>query len=633
MRAIRPACPMCSHRRRLSLLVVAVAFCLAALDVRGDAHHRVAATQAAVADSSPEFSPEIWVAHVHYLASDELGGRGVGTEGIHRATRYIADCFKRIGLQPGGENGSYFQTFSLHAGAVRTDDGELIVEGIESTPKFDQDCTPLPFSTGDAFAGDVVFCGYGISSAERRHDDYRDTDVTGKVVLIFRREPPAWEPEEGHFTPYALFQRKVVNAQNRGAAAVLVVNQALADGEDDVLIGFRGRSDTLAYGLPAFHITRALAAEMLAAGGLESLDVLQGRVDAGEFRTAPLSGVRVRGQAGIRWYSPQVRNVIGILPGRGPRADEFVVLGAHHDHLGNCVSGEGYSRGPKGSDAPVIHNGADDNASGTAGVLELAAAFAAGPPLDRSLVFMTFTAEEAGLLGSQHFVTHPTFSLEKTVAMLNLDMIGRVPVGGNRVRVFGTGSGEGLQKAVDDASARADMPVESIGLGLGGSDHLWFYRYNIPVLHFYSGQHEDYHTPSDDTARINEQDAVRIVGLVYEIARHLASAATPVAFHKPGAADPGRRRHGYKLVTGIIPSFDEPAGTGMKVAFVTPGSPAVAAGLLGGDRLMKVDDKPVNSAMEFIDALAGHEPGDVLTLAVKRDDEELTLALVLVAAD
>jgi hypothetical protein len=265
--------------------------------------------------------------------------------------------------------------------------------------------------------------------------------------------------------------------------------------------------------------------------------------------------------------------------------------------------------------------------------LELAAAFASRPPPDRSLVFMTFTAEESGLLGAQHFVTNPTFPLEKTVAMLNLDMIGRVPSGRDRVRVFGTASGTGLQTIVDDASARADMPVESIGLGLGGSDHLWFYRHHIPVLHFYSGRHDDYHTPFDDTDRINERDAVRIVGLVYEIARHVANADTAVAFHKSGTMQPDRRRHAYKLVTGIIPSFDETPDPGMEVAFVTPASPAITAGLLGGDRLMTIDGQPVNNAMEFIDALSGREPGDVLTLVVQRGSEELTLKLVLVAAD
>jgi hypothetical protein len=516
---------------------------------------------------------------------------------------------------------------------VRTDDGEFTVDGIPDTPTLDQDVAPLPFSTGDEFAGDVVFCGYGISNAERRHDDYLDTDVDGKVVLVFRREPPSWEPEEGHFTPYALFQRKIANAQNRGAVAVLIVNPKPADGETDALVRFRGRSNTSAYGLPAFHLTRDLAEGMLKAGGLPPLDTLQQRADGGAFCTAPLIGVSAHGRAGIRWCSPQVRNVIGVLPGTGPHKNEYVVLGAHHDHLGTCVPGEGYSRGPQGSDAPEIHNGADDNASGTAGVLELAAAFAAGPPLDRSLVFMTFTAEEAGLLGAQHFVNDPTFDLDNTVAMLNMDMIGRMPIGRNQVRVFGAASGDGLQAILSEASARADMPVDSVGLGIGGSDHLWFYRVGIPVLHFYSGQHEDYHTPTDDTARINEKDAVRIVGLVYEVARQLASVEAPIARHKPGTGTAAPRRDGYKLVTGIIPSFEEPTAPGMEVAFVSPGSPAITAGLTAGDRLMSVNDQPVNSAMEFIDALTGHAPGDVLTLVVKRNGEAMTVTLVLVAAE
>jgi hypothetical protein len=580
------------------------------------------------AAGTPTFSPEAYLAHVYYLASDELEGRGVGTEGIRRATDYIADYFRHCGLQPGGDDGTYFQTFGMKTGAELTDEGEFVVDGADVVPKLHEDYVPFPFSSDDAFDGDVVFCGYGIVNADKQHDDYMHNDVTGKVVLVLRQEPPDWEPEEGHFTEFATFQTKVYNARNRDAAAVLIVNR-VSEEEADELMPFRVGPNTSEYGLPAFHVSQALAEKLLVAGGLGSLAELQQKADQGEFVSAALTGVRVKGRAGIRWNRSDVRNVVGILPGSGPLADEYVVIGAHHDHLGVQAPGRGPSLG-KGTGPPEIHNGADDNASGTAGVIELARAFAATGPLNRSLVFMTFTAEESGLLGSLHYVSHPTIPLDRIEAMLNLDMIGRMPEDKNRVQVFGTKSAEEFEDLVQQYSQQVGIDVQTAGGAIGGSDQTSFFTKGVPALHFFTGVHRDYHSPSDDADRINEQGAAQVLKLVYDLAYDLANRDTRLTYNAV-AAGPQRSPTGFKVVMGIMPSYVEEEIPGMEVVAVSEGRPAQAAGMQDGDRILKIDGKTVNNVYDYMAALTGKNPGDAVEVVVQRGEEQLTLQVVLAA--
>ncbi|GAG04677.1 unnamed protein product, partial [marine sediment metagenome] len=273
--------------------------------------------------------------------------------------------------------------------------------------------------------------------------------------------------------------------------------------------------------------------------------------------------------------------MIGILPGAGPKADEYVVIGAHHDHLGTTASGEGSSRA-SADDGAVIHNGADDNASGVAGVLELAKAFASGPRPARSIAFMTFTGEESGLIGSHHFVAHPVFPLEKTRMMVNLDMIGRIPENKEQVQVFGTKSAEEIEPVLTQMAERVGLSVKTAGGALGGSDQTSFYTKGVPVLHVFSGLHDEYHTSDDDAALINEQGAVRILELVHALASEFASLQTQLTYSRKAAEGLQRGPRGFKVVMGIMPSYTDSDEPGMEVVAVTRGRPAEAAGLLGG---------------------------------------------------
>lgn len=573
----------------------------------------------------PTFSPEAYLAHVAYLASDELGGRGIGTDGIRKTTEYIAGTFQRLGLKPAGTDGSYFHGFDMKAGATLGDDTTLKITGIDAQPKLLHDYVPFPFSSDKAFAGEVVFCGYGLVNAERQHDDFIHLDLAGKVVLVLRGEPPGWQ-EEGHFTAFASFQSKVSNARNRNAAAILIVNPKPEADQADELMPFRPGSNTSDFGLPALHIRRTLADAMLTAGGLETLDVLQTKLDAGQSCSAALNTIRVEGRPAIRWDRTDVRNVVAVLPGRGPNAEECVIIGAHHDHLGTQLPGQGPARGEP-SDEPAIFNGADDNASGVAGVLELAAAFARRGPTRRTLVFMTFTAEESGLIGSRRFVADPTIPLDKTVAMLNLDMIGRMPEGRDCVQVFGVKSADEFDEILTECAEQVGIELNSAAAALGGSDHASFYVKGIPALHFYTGVHDDYHTPEDDTERINEQGAARILEFVYAVTEDLADRdAKPTYSTGGGASHP---RSGFKVVMGLMPGFGESGTPGMEVAAVSPGRPADQAGIRGGDRIIRVNDATVNNVEDYMAALSGKRPGDKLTIVVQRGEERVTLEVIL----
>ena len=577
------------------------------------------------ATARPTFSPDAYLAHVAYLASDELGGRGIGTDGIRKSTEYIAGTFERLGLKPAGRQDSFFHGFDMKAGATLGNDTTLTITGIDAQPALHLDYVPFPFSSDKAFSGEVLFCGYGLVNAERQHDDFIHLDLAGRVVLVLRGEPPGWQ-EDGHFTAFASFQNKVSNARNRDAAAILIVNPKPGADQADELMPFHAGPNTSDFGMPALHIRRTLADAMLAAGGLETLDVLQPKLDAGQSCSAALKGVRAQGRPAIRWVRTDVRNVVAVLPGRGPKADEYVIIGAHHDHLGVQLPGQGPARGEP-ADTPAIFNGADDNASGVAGVLELAAAFARRGPTRRTLVFMTFTAEESGLIGSQRFVADPTIPLDKTASMLNLDMIGRMPEGRDRVLVFGVRSADEFDEILTRCAEQVGIELNSAGGALGGSDHASFYAKGIPALHFFGGMHDEYHTPDDDTELINERGAVRILEFVYAVTEELADRDAKLTCSTAGGMSHGRG--GFKVVMGLMPGFGESDAPGMEVAAVSPGRPADQAGVRSGDRILRVNDATVNSVEEYMVTLSGKRPGDKLTIVVQRGEEQVTLEVVL----
>ena len=605
-------------------------------------------------------------ADVAYLADDLRGGRGTGTRGIDDAADYIALVFREAGLKfaPGADG--YFQPFTVR-GEVRPSASSLalalpggkVINGENAV-----DYAPLAIgSEGTTTDAPVVFAGYGISADDERlklkYDDYAGLDVKGKVVLIIRREPtPADKnsPFAGeNTTQYATFQHKVVNALEHGAKAVLMVNDGPSTQNKDELLDFqatpRGGS------IPFLMITRALGNQILKSAHQPTLDELEANINQTlQPQSRDLTGVSATLKVEQTRDSIVARNVIGVLEGEGPHADETIIVGAHYDHLG---------KGGVGSLAfgsRDIHNGADDNASGTATVLELARTLAARPdPLPRRVVFMLFSGEELGLLGSAHYANEkPLYPLDKTVAMLNFDMVGRYEQE-KGLTVYGAMSSEGFGPLVESLAKsqgfRTKMP-KPINDGFSDSDHSSFYRKNIPILFFFTGTHADYHRPSDDTEKINFDGMERVVNLgeliVLDIARrpsrplfqknaptttvaadpHAAApadphAATPADPHAAaGAATETSALRGNGAYLGSRPAYGEDI-VGVKLDGVTEGSPADKAGLKAGDVIIKFANLPVKDIESYTVALGSKKPGDEVEIVVQRDGKEVTLKATL----
>jgi len=577
-------------------------------------------------------------AHIGFLASDALEGRGVGTPGIEAAAKYIAEQFGDLGLSPAGDDGTYFSTFSMTLRRELTDACRLAFSGDKEPRRVHEDFVPFSFSSDDAFDAGIVFCGFGISAPEKAYDGFDGVDLDGKVALMLRGEPTSWAGEDGVTTQHAMLRNKVYNAKDRGAVAVLFVNREPKDAEPDELPPFRGDGAD-AYGLPAFQITRAMADQMLTAAGMSTLDRLERQIDSGKTASGWLAHQTIRGQAGFKKVSAATRNVQAMLKGSGAHADEVVVIGAHYDHLGirepimrRFKDGKLVSE----RQPPRIHNGADDNASGVSGLLEVARLFVEGERPDRSILFVAFTAEESGLHGSQHYIESPPVPLDDTVTMLNMDMIGRMPSGSSTVSVFGATTGEGLADMVQAEGRWLWLKVLLTGDYGGRSDHAPFVRKKIPGMHFFTGQHRDYHQPSDDADRINAQGGAKVTTLVYRVADRIANLDRRPAFREVKAQGPKEQNDGpapsYRVVMGLAPGYGDDGIDGMKVEAVTQEGPAEVAGMKAGDRIIEIGGKKVDNVYDYMAATRTNKPGDVVEVVVSRDGKEIKLQVTLASA-
>jgi hypothetical protein len=459
-----------------------------------------------------------------------------------------------------------------------------------------------------------VFAGYGITAADKGHDDYKNLDVKGKVVLMLRREPPEFSEEDT--SEHARFDHKVKLAAEKGAAAVLIVNQEPDDeSSEDRITRFRAADED--YGIPAIHVKRDVADAILTAGGLKPLNDLQKAIDESkENVSAPLSGIRAAGNVAYKIDELPTRNVIGLLPGMGPDKDEYVVIGGHYDHLGK-------RRGE-------IYNGADDNASGTAGVIESCHALAQAPYRNRSVLCMAFSGEERGLLGAEHYVANPTVSLGSIVAMINMDMIGRHNPDGedNMLAIQGLGTGASFQQIVDRRTQETGFKYIPDQSAKGPSDHAAFYEGGVPALFFFTGVHDDYHQPGDDVEKVNAKDGARITGLVYGIALDLVNGEEAPRFAK--VEERAKINRGPEpLVMGVMPDMEDSGGKGWKIAQVFPGGGADKAGMKAGDRLIKIDGKEITGFREYMEVTRSKSAGDVVAVSVLRGEQELLLNVEL----
>ncbi len=595
--------PMVAARVLVLLLVLAV----------GRAH-----------SSGPTVPPAQWLLdQVRILSAPETEGRGSGTPGAERAARHVAAEFQAAGLRPGGDRGTYLQTFSVPTGIRLGPANALELLSPASQPfALARDFTPLAVSADGLEEGDLVFAGYGITAPALGWDDYTGVDARAKIVLVLGGDPRPADPASPFRRPdayhYSERSHKIINAREHGARAILLVTHPAAPSE--ALPALRGL--TQSWAIAAAFVTRAVGDVLLAPSGRRLAEAADAIDRALAPRSFAVPGGRVRLEVSLVRERGTAANVVGVLPGTDPRlAREAIVVGAHYDHLGH--GGEGSLATDQ---IGAVHPGADDNASGTAAVLGLARAFVAAGGAPRTLVFAAFAGEEMGLLGSTHYVRQPAHPMEATILMVNLDMVGRLRDG--KLYVAGVDGGTGL-RALVTAAAAAGLTPELRGDPFAPSDHTAFYTAGRPVLFFFTGAHADYHRPSDTWDKINAPGLEAVTAFAARVVAAAAREPQPPAYVKIQAPPSPVRAGGYGPFFGVIPEFGESRGAGVKINGVRPGSPAERAGVRAGDVLVTFAGVSVKTLEDFTFALRGRRPGERVEVTVLRDGAEQHLRAVL----
>jgi hypothetical protein len=483
----------------------------------------------ALSAATPEIDQARLLDHVKFLSSDDLKGRANGSPELERAAEYVAAQFESAGLAPAGDQNSWFQSFDLDAGLRIGEGNALIVRGGSTAVRLDLATSYYPLSSPANDAPDVpstrlrdvplVFAGYGVTAVGLRYDDYADIDVRGKAVLVFSHEPQerlrTSRLNGNQPIPETSLYAKATAARRRGAVALLVVSDPTHDIDQANFTNFSADPDADDLGIPVLRVRRGEMEPLLKLWGLDQVARLID--DDLRPRSQLLTDATIDYAEFITRNRRTVRNVIGVLPATGARAHEAIVVGAHYDHVG---LGGRYSSVPER--LGEIHNGADDNASGTAAIIEIARAAAADPArFPRTLVFVAFTGEERGLLGSSYYASHPVIPVKDTVSMLNLDMIGRFR---GSVDVSGIDSAPSLLRDLSAAArAAGNIVFRQEGPGAGRSDDSPFLDVQVPAINFFTGFHGDYHRPSDDWERINAGGTARVARLALELAARIAA--------------------------------------------------------------------------------------------------------------
>ncbi len=571
---------------------------------------------------SPEITAAEIQAHINYLASDELKGRDTGTEECLKAARYIENEFKKYGLLPFFDE-SYLQEFPFISSIQLTDNNALAITlpNTELNPVLHKDYITVPFSGNADVDAEIVFAGFGISAPELEYDDYENLDVEGKVVVVLRNHPDQDNPHS-EFDKFSPLRKKSSVARDKGAVGIIFVNGYEEFKQGDDLVDFTYDRGGAVTGFAIANVKREIIEDIFNSKGMSFKTHNENIIAEKKPASFIFENANAKLSTGVEEIETISWNVAGFIPGNGLKyANEYVVLGAHFDHLGMGGSNSLYQ-----GDNPQVHNGADDNASGTTGLLELAEKFASvQDKLNRSILFVAFSGEEYGLLGSSYFVNNMPINADQVATMINMDMIGRLNDEKSLI-VYGTGTSTDWKDVLSDINVY-DFSLTFNDDGYGPSDHSSFYAKEIPVLFFFTGTHTDYHKPSDDADKIEAAGEEIILKYIFNLTSFIDRLKESPAYLLVEKKDMGQMP-GRKVWVGTIPDF---AGEvdGYKISGVSEGGPAQLAGLQGGDIIIKFGEKKISNIYDFTYALADFVPGDKVVVVVKRGEEEITFELTL----
>ncbi|CAI8224416.1 MAG: Aminopeptidase YwaD [Bacteroidia bacterium] len=517
--------------------------------------------------------------HITYLASDELGGRLSASDNDRKSAEYIAKQYERIGLEPAGENDSYYQYMSTPDLRLAKSNTSLVLD--KYVLKLFKEFYPLSASSNKGtYEGEAVNVNYGIEDEGLKHHDYQDKEVSGKVVLIKMDIPGGVHPHNRYIS-WSGIEYRATYAKSKGAKAVVYYT----DNEELQPSGTLAKTLDNA-GIPIFFVKKDLS----------SLDVTTARFNLD-----------------ILMITKIANNVLGFIDNQ---ADQTVVVGAHHDHLGRGQKGGSLAEIPGD-----IHNGADDNASGVAGLFEIAQAIVKKPKKykNNNYLFIAFSGEEQGLIGSKYFVKSPLMQKQNVNFMINMDMIGHLDSTKKTLIINGVGSSPEWNKAISEVSYSTSKiaKIKTTESGIGASDHTSFYLANIPAVHFFTGQHQHYHKPSDDPSIINYGGEAFVISYMLKILQK-ANEYGEFSFTETTKDEPSRMN--FKVTLGIMPDyiFD---GEGMRVDGVKPERPGSKAGMLKGDIIIGMGDFTIVNIQDYMKALSSYNKNDQTIVTIRRNKE------------
>ena len=524
---------------------------------------------------------------------------------------------KSYGVGPGAEN-SYVQPFDITTGITLDNTNYAIIN--EDSLVLKRDYIPLSFSSSGITEGEVVFAGYGfdINEDQLQWNDYSGINVKDKWVMVMRHSP---ERGNNHspFAAHSPLHKKMLLARDKGAVGIIFISQL--EDEDLLPLNYMPGYDNSE--IPALHLSNNTADKLLANQGWSRQKIQETMNRSLESLNFQIDGKTLKTSIGLKHTVSRGANVIGeIKSGNRKYRDEYVVIGAHFDHVGQGGPGSG-SRKP---DLNVVHPGADDNASGTSGLLEIAQKLAAQKSrLKRSVVLIGFDAEEKGLLGAKYFVENPTIDLDNIVTMINMDMIGRME--DSSATVGGVGTSPAFESLLDSLKVGRSFDLSMSEQGFGPSAHAAFYSKNIPVLFFFSGFHNEYHTPEDTWKHINLQGTTDIVNLVYDVVYHLSRTSSRPRFTEAGPkqAQAAPMNRSFKVTFGIMPSYTS-SEEGLQVDGISkPDGPAATAGITKGDVIKSIDGKIIKNIYEYMDRLGELNTGATVPVTIERNGKQLVL--------
>ncbi len=575
---------------------------------------------------------------VEYLAADEREGRLTGSEGLLASAHYIAHYFRDIGLEPMDGASDYFYEFPFTSGAkVLPDETGLIISGLGSGEnevfELNRDFTPLPFSARGGGKGDLVFAGYGIEmtgGGAAPYHSYADLDVKDKIVVVLRYLPQDLPPERRRELRFGAGVRtKALSAADRGASAILIVigPHSRKGGE---LIPFDFDRVFADAGIPVASISGELAERIFQAAG-KDLSAVQEALDQNNphVETAfPLDGVSARFYSGVEREESICRNVIGLLPAAASdKVDEYVMLGAHYDHIGRGEIGSFARPGEEGE----VHNGADDNASGTSTIMEIAAALVADSRkkpenFKRGIIFSLWSGEEIGLLGSTRFSEVPTVPLDRISAYVNFDMVGRLR--DNRLIVQGVGSSPRWPALLEKKNVSAGFRLEIQSEPMFYTDIFPFYKSEIPTLSFFTGVHEEYNRPADKAATLDYDGMMRVGSFAKRIVLDLAAGERPIYTKADAPEERIAPTTSDRPYLGTVPDYVGGDNKGLLLSGVKEGGPAEKGGLRGGDIIVRFAGSDIANIRDFAGMLDVVKVGESVEVVVLRDGEEMTFSVV-----